>query len=74
MTNTQQEKAAKRFAQKWQGKGSEKQDSQRVWMDLLTTVYGIENPADLVRFEVPVKLSHTSYADILVPSTHTLIE
>ena len=43
--------AAAAFAKKWAGVGDEKQDSQRFWIELLQTVYGVENPAEFVRFE-----------------------
>ncbi len=69
-----EQKAAEAFAKKWAGKGDEKQDSQRFWIELLGTVYGVENPAEFVRFEQRVKLSHTSYIDVMIPATHTMIE
>ena len=43
-TEKQQAAAAKRFAEKWQGKGYEKGDSQIFWTELLTEVYGISDP------------------------------
>ena len=73
-TLNQQKKAAKEFAERWQDKGNEKQDSQRFWFDLLQSVYGIEKPADFVRFEQTVKLEHTSFIDVMIPATHTMIE
>ena len=74
LTLKQQEKAAKEFAKKWENKGDEKQDTQRFWMELLQTVYGVENPADMICFEERVQLEHTSYIDAMIPVTHTLIE
>ncbi|WP_240630430.1 DNA methyltransferase [Veillonella sp. VA139] len=74
LTLKQQEKAAKEFAKKWENKGDEKQDTQRFWMELLQTVYGVENPADIICFEERVQLEHTSYIDAMIPATHTLIE
>ena len=56
LTLKQQEKAAKEFAKKWENKGDEKQDTQRFWMELLQTVYGVENPADMICFEERVQL------------------
>lgn len=41
--------AAAAFAKKWAGVGDEKQDSQRFWIELLQTVYGVENPAIMAR-------------------------
>ena len=74
LTLKQQEKAAKEFAKKWENKGDEKQDTQRFWMELLQTVYGVDNPADMICFEERVQLEHTSYIDAMIPATHTLIE
>ena len=69
-----QAKAAADFAKKWAGVGDEKQDSQRFWIELLQKVYGVEDPASFVRFEQRVKLSHTSFIDVMIPATHTMIE
>jgi len=74
MNYNQQKKAAKEFAARWEGKGDEKQDSQRFWFDLLQNVYGIEDPASFLRFEQKVKLTHTSFIDVMIPATHTMIE
>lgn len=74
MNYNQQKKAAKEFAERWNGKGDEKQDSQRFWIDLLQNVYGVEDPANFVKFEQRVMLSHTSYIDVMIPATHTMIE
>lgn len=74
LTLKEQKKAAKIFAEKWAGIGDEKQDSQRFWIELLQTVYGIENPADFIRFEQRVMLENISYIDAMIPATHTMIE
>ena len=43
--------AAKKFAEKWLSvEGHENEDSQRFWMELLQNVYGVANPADVIRF------------------------
>ena len=69
-----EQKAAQAFARKWAGRGEEKQESQIFWMELLQKVLGVEHPTDLVKFEERVRLSHTSFIDIMIPSTHTMIE
>lgn len=74
LTAKQQEKAAKDFVSRWLGKGDEKQDSQRFWIDLLQNVYGIERPTEFISFEYRVQLEHTSYIDALIPDTHVMIE
>lgn len=65
---------AKAFAAKWKGRGYEKGESQKFWMELLHSVYGVANPADLLVFEQPVMLDHTSFIDVMIPSTHVMIE
>lgn len=67
-------KAAREFAEKWDGVGYEKGDSARFWMSLLNEVYGVNRPAEYIRFEDRVMLDHTSFIDGFIPSTHVLIE
>ncbi|MBQ9879317.1 MAG: methylase, partial [Clostridia bacterium] len=71
---TEMEKAAKDFAEYWKGKGYEKGESQRYWLGLLGQVFGIEDPSRFVVFEEQVKLDHTSFIDVMIPSTHVMIE
>ncbi len=74
LTQVEQRKAAKEFSEKWKGIGYEKGDSARFWMSLLNEVYGVEKPAEFIRFEDKVMLDHTSFIDGYIPSTHVLIE
>ena len=74
LTQREQRKAAKEFARKWEGIGYEKGDSARFWLSLLHEVYGIEKPAEFIRFEDQVMLDHTSFIDGYIPATHVLIE
>ena len=74
MTAIQQQKAAREFAQQWQGKGNEKSDTHSFWFQLLRQVFGVENPEQYVEVEKPVSLDHTSYIDVYIPSTKVLIE
>ena len=68
-------KNAREFATKWlAAAGDEKQETQRFWMELLHSVFGVENPADTIRFEVKVDLSHQSYIDAHIPGTRVVIE
>ncbi len=71
---TYQKKAAREFAEQWQGKGYEKGQSQTFWLSLLSKVLGVEEPDRLIRFEDQVMLDHTSFIDGFIPSTHVLIE
>ena len=74
MTASEQRKAAKEFADRWQGHGYEKGESQRFWSDLLQTVYGVEIPSAYMECEVQVQLEHTSFIDIYLPATKVMIE
>ena len=74
MTTTEQQQAAAQFAEFWVGKGDEKQETSRFWIDLLQNVLGIANPAKYIEFEKRVKLSHTSFIDAYIPETKVLIE
>lgn len=70
----EQKKAAKSFAEKWQGRGYEKGETQLFWVELLQTVYGVENPASYMECEVQVQLENTSFIDIYLPATKVMIE
>ena len=70
----EQKKAAKAFAEKWQGRGYEKGETQLFWVELLQTVYGVENPASYMECEVQVQLENTSFIDIYLPATKVMIE
>ena len=74
MTEVEQKKAAKAFAEKWQGRGYEKGETQLFWVELLQTVYGVENPASYIECEVQVQLENTSFIDIYLPATKVMIE
>ena len=74
MTEKQQKQAAKEFAHKWQGRGYEKGESQKFWLQLLSEVYGVEHAADYIEFEDQVMLDSTSFIDGYIPSTKVLIE
>lgn len=74
MTDVQQRAAAKEFAAYWKNRGDEKQETQRFWIDLLRNVYGVPTPEQSIEFEVPVKLSHTSFIDGYLADTRVLIE
>ncbi len=74
MTENEQRRAAKEFANRWKGKGYEKGESQRFWLDLLQNVYGVEMPTEYVKFEEQVKIDKTSFIDIMIPSVKVMIE
>ncbi len=73
-TEKQMAQAARRFAERWQGKGYEKGESQTFWLELLTEVFGVKEPSTFITFENQVKLDHTSFIDGYIERTHTMIE
>ena len=74
LTDKQQKEAAKKFSEYWAGKGYEKGESQKFWIDLLVNVFGVQNIAEFISFEDQVHLDHTSFIDVYIPSTHVMIE
>ena len=70
----QQAAQAKAFAERWAGRGYEKGESQVFWAELLTEVYGVENPSTFIRFEQQAQLDNTSFIDVVIPSTKVMIE
>lgn len=54
---------AEEFVSRWRGKGNEKQESQKFWLDLLGNVFEIPLPTEYIDFERPVMLDHTSFID-----------
>ena len=74
MTQIEQTQHAKEFAEYWQDKGDEKQETQRYWIELLQEVLGVENPSRYIEFEKTVKIKHTNFIDAYISSTKVLIE
>lgn len=74
MNTREQKKQAKAFIKRWENRGNERQDSQSFWLDLLQSVYGIENPTEYITFEDKVMLDHTSFIDGFINKTKVLIE
>ena len=74
MTDREQKKAAKEFAERWKDKGYEKGQSQPFWIDLLEHVYGVENAMGFISFEDQVHLDHTSFIDGRIAATKVMIE
>ena len=62
------------FAKQWKGKGDEKQETQRFWIQLLSDVLGVTDATNRIEFEKRVQLSHTSFIDAYIPETKVLIE
>ena len=77
-TGTKQRQAVKEFVKDWMGKGYEKGETQRFWLDLLHRVFGIDNPMSIMQFEIPVKTitkeKGSDFIDAYISSTKVLIE
>ena len=74
MNLKEQQKQAKAFIERWGNRGNERQDTQSFWLDLLQSVYGIENPSEYIKFEDTVMMDHTSFMDGYIDTTKVLIE
>lgn len=57
MKESEQKAAAKKFAETWKNRGYEKGETHSFWIELLQTVYGVENPTHFIFFEEQVDLS-----------------
>ena len=74
-TEKQMATAAAEFAERWKGRGYERGESQPFWIDLLTSVFGIETPTDgFITFEEHHKVDASNYVDGRIRSTRVLIE
>ena len=74
MNLKEQQKQAKAFIERWKDRGNERQDTQSFWLDLLQSVYGVENPSEYIKFEDTVMMDHTSFMDGYIDATKVLIE
>ena len=78
MTEVKQRTAVKKFVDDWTGKGYEKGESQKFWIQLLREVLGVENPEQFISFEDQVHLdptkSNTSFVDAFIDTTKVMIE
>lgn len=79
MTQKEQQKAATKFKEDWSGKGYEKGESQKFWIDLLCNVFGVQDFANFIFFEEQVKdkiqnKTITNFIDAYIPSTRVMIE
>jgi hypothetical protein len=76
--NTTQKQAAKQFVERWTGKGYEKGETQRFWLDLLHNVFGVDDPTKVMQFEIPVKTitkeKGSDFIDGYIAMTKVLIE
>ena len=71
--NDARKKSVKEFVQRWTGKGYEKGENQKFWLDLLQNVLGVLDVTEYISFEEQVKLDHISFIDGYI-ATHVMIE
>ena len=75
MTDLEQKKKVKEFAERWKGKGYEKGETQKYWIDLLENVLGVPDPINFIRFEDTVHIDKaTGFMDGFINKTKILIE
>ena len=74
MSNKASKENVKAFVKRWTGKGYEKGECQKFWLDLLANVLDVENPFDIIDFEMRVKYEHFSFIDAYIKPTNVLIE
>ena len=78
MSNMIQKQAAKQFVKDWMGKGYEKGETQRFWLDLIHNVFGVDDPTKTMQFEIPVKTitkeKGADFIDGYITPTKVLIE
>ncbi|MDE5619890.1 MAG: methylase [Ruminococcus sp.] len=74
MNDKERKKAVGEFVERWTGKGYEKGESQRFWIDLLQNVLDVPDATEYIVFEEQVKLDHTSFIDGYINATHVMIE
>lgn len=65
----------KGFIERWKGRGDEKQETQKFWIELLHDVFGLDNPTSALEFEKKVKLEGSiRFIDVYIPDTRVIIE
>ena len=78
MSNMIHKQAIRQFVTDWMGKGYEKGETQRFWLDLLHNIFGVDDPTKEMLFEIPVKTitkeKGADFIDCYVKSTKVLIE
>ena len=55
LQQSEQQKAAQKFAEEWKDKGYEKGEGQKFWIDWLCNVFGVKDFASFITFEDKIK-------------------
>ena len=75
MTIAEQREAARKFINRWSGKGKEDEDGRSYWIELLTNIFEMDNITERINFEKKVIVNgHTKRIDVYIPETKVLIE
>lgn len=77
MTDAERREAARRFYNKWNGRGKEDEDDRSFWLDFLQDVMGVEHATDYISFQKKVlndKGNLANRIDGYITDTNVLIE
>ena len=72
MNIADQHKKAAEFIERWQGRGDEKQETQKFWLDFMQNVLGITDAINNTEFEY--RTAGGGYIDMLYPDSSFLVE
>ena len=72
MNIADQHKKAVDFIKHWQGRGDEKQETQKFWLDLMQNVLDVPNVISDTEFEY--RTAGGGYIDMLCPDSRFLVE
>ncbi len=74
MNDVEQRLAAKEFAAEWLGRGYEKGETQKFWIQLLRQVFGVDDAERRIVFEEHVTQGAQGFIDARIPESGVLIE
>ena len=66
MTQAQQRNAARGFAKAWEGRGDESRDDRSFWLQMLSDVFGVENPFAMIEFQKPVRMESSTQTKVII--------
>ena len=72
MNIADQHKKAAEFIERWQGRGDEKQETQKFWLDLMQNVLDVPDAINNTEFEY--RTANRGYIDMLCPDSSFLVE
>lgn len=72
LSEKEKKRAAHAFSEKWATRGYEKGDTHSFWLELLRTVYGMDDVTSKCRFEQ--KTSAGGFIDVIIPDAQTIVE